>query len=40
VLTDLTGQRMTRISRKDVADFIVGETREPRFHQQTVNLTN
>ncbi len=38
-LTDLTGARLTRISRKDVADFLLGEAHERKFSRQTVNLS-
>jgi len=38
-LTELTGQRLTRISRKDVAAFIVGEARAQKFSRQIVNLS-
>jgi uncharacterized protein YbjT (DUF2867 family) len=39
-LTDLAGQRLTRISRKDVAEFLLGEARTPRYVRQTVNLSD
>ncbi len=39
-LTTLQGVRLTRISRKDVADFLIAEARAPRFRRQTVNLTD
>lgn len=39
-LTDLTGARMTRISRKGVAAFLLGEAIEPRFRRRIVNLSN
>ena len=39
VLTDLTGQRMTQISRQDVADFLVRETLTPGYRNVAINLT-
>lgn len=38
-LTDLTGIRMTRISRKDVAAFLLEEAADPQFRRRIVNLT-
>lgn len=39
-LTDLTGVRMTRISRKDVAAFLLEEAVEPQFLRRVVNLSD
>jgi uncharacterized protein YbjT (DUF2867 family) len=40
ILTDLSRRQQTRISRKDVAEFIVGEASAQKFSRQTVNLSN
>ena len=40
VLTDLAGQRLTVISRRDVAHFIVGEALNPAHHRVAVNLSD
>lgn len=39
-LTDLTGVTAQRISRADVAHFIVGQVESPTYRRQTVLLTN
>lgn len=39
-LTDLTGAHMTRISRKDVAAFLLAEAIDPRHRRRTVNLSD
>ncbi len=39
VLTDLTGRRLGKISRAEVADYLVTETLTPSRHRETVNLT-
>lgn len=39
-LTDLTGVRMTRISRKDVAAFLLEEAVDPHFLRKVVNLSD
>lgn len=39
-LTDLTGVRMTRISRKDVAAFLLEEAVDPHFLRRVVNLSD
>jgi len=38
-LTALAGERMTRISRGDVAQFLVGEARTPKYSRVAVNLS-
>ncbi|MBM3646156.1 MAG: SDR family oxidoreductase [Alphaproteobacteria bacterium] len=39
-ITRFANQRMTTISRGDVAHFVVREVMFPRYHRQTVNLTD
>lgn len=39
VITRFTDERMTKISRADVAHFLVGEALAPRFSRQSVNLS-
>jgi uncharacterized protein YbjT (DUF2867 family) len=39
-ITKFDGERMTTISRADVAAFIIKELREHRFSRATVNLTD
>lgn len=39
VLQDLTGVTVGRISRADVADFMVSELRQPTYERRTVNLS-
>ena len=39
-ITDLKGERMTTISRKDVAHFMVKECMQGCYRSQTVNLTD
>lgn len=38
-ITQFGDEQMHTISRMDVAHFLVNESRFPRYHQQTVNLT-
>jgi uncharacterized protein YbjT (DUF2867 family) len=40
VMTDLTGIRLKRISRKDVADFLLTEALGPSHRRSTVNLSD
>jgi len=40
VLTDLTGVRLTRISRADVAAFLIGEAVNPQHRREIVNLSD
>ena len=39
VFEDLTGVTVGRISRADVADFMVSELRQPTYERRTVNLS-
>ena len=39
-LTDLQGQRMTVITRRDVAHFLVQEALRPHYRREAVNLSN
>ena len=39
VFQDLTGVTVGRISRADVADFMVSELRQPTYERRTVNLS-